>query len=69
MVRQRHLPRQGLLAAADQAHIGDGVMESPRNGRVVTRRRASLDVPAPGGPMSSRLWIERLHSIPFHSLL
>jgi hypothetical protein len=29
MVRQRHLPRQGQVAAADQAHIGDGVVGSP----------------------------------------
>src|SRR6266511_1473350 len=34
MMRQGHLPRQGLLASADQAHLGDRVA---RNGRVVTK--------------------------------
>jgi hypothetical protein len=31
--------------------------------RMVVRRRASLDLPAPGGPRSRRLWSERLHSL------
>jgi len=35
MVRQGQLPRQGPLAAADHAHIGDGVVGA-RKGRVVT---------------------------------
>jgi hypothetical protein len=30
-------------------------------GRMVVSRRASIDVPAPGGPSKSRLWAERLH--------
>src|SRR5882724_2177347 len=38
---------------------------SPRvmAGRMVVSRRASIDVPAPGGPSKSRLWSKRLHQI------
>jgi hypothetical protein len=35
-------------------------------GRRMARRRASLDVPAPGGPTIRRLWSERLHQIQHH---
>jgi hypothetical protein len=35
-------------------------------GRMVVRRRTSLDVPVPGGPSSSRLWSERLHDLQLH---
>jgi hypothetical protein len=38
-------------------------------GRMVARRRASLDFPAPGGPRSKRLWSERPHNFPFHAHL
>ena len=30
-------------------------------GRMVVSRRASIDLPAPGGPSSRTLWAERLH--------
>ena len=30
---------------------------------MVVRRRASIDVPAPGGPSKGTLWAERLHSL------
>jgi hypothetical protein len=30
-------------------------------GRTVARRRASLGVPAPGGPRSRRFWTQNLH--------
>jgi hypothetical protein len=33
MVRQGHLPRHGPLAAADQAHIGDGVVGGSEGAR------------------------------------
>jgi hypothetical protein len=33
MVRQRYLPRQGPLAAADRAHSGDGVVGGPERAR------------------------------------
>src|SRR5687767_4672078 len=37
------------------------------SGRIVVRRRASLDVPAPGGPRSSRtLGAERRHEFPLY---
>jgi hypothetical protein len=32
-------------------------------GRIVVSRRASLDVPAPGGPSRSRVWSKRLHHL------
>jgi hypothetical protein len=32
-------------------------------GRMVTSRRASIDVPAPGGPRRKTLWSERLHHV------
>jgi hypothetical protein len=32
-------------------------------GRMVVSRRASMDLPAPGGLSKSRLWAERLHSL------
>jgi hypothetical protein len=33
VVRQRHLPRHGQLAAADQTHLGDGVVGGPEGAR------------------------------------
>ncbi len=33
VVRQRHLPRHGQLAAADQPHIRDGVVRGPERAR------------------------------------
>jgi hypothetical protein len=39
------------------------------DGRMVVSRRASMDLPAPGGPSRSRLWAERLHSISLHPCL
>src|SRR5919197_1229176 len=33
VMRQRYLPRQGLLAAADHAHLGDGVMRGLERAR------------------------------------
>jgi hypothetical protein len=38
-------------------------------GRMMVSRRASLDVPAPGGSRRRRLWSERLHSISLHQCL
>jgi hypothetical protein len=38
-------------------------------GRMVVRRRASIDVPAPGGPSRRTLWAERLHHISLHQCL
>jgi hypothetical protein len=35
-------------------------------GRMVVSRRASIDVPAPGGPMRRTLWAERLHHVQLH---
>jgi hypothetical protein len=35
-------------------------------GRSVVSRRASIDVPAPGGPRRRRLWAERLHDLQFY---
>jgi hypothetical protein len=35
-------------------------------GSMVVSRRASIDVPAPGGPKRSRLWSERLHPVQVH---
>src|SRR5262245_12112320 len=32
-------------------------------GRMVVRRRASFDVPAPGGPSRRTLWAQRLHNL------
>jgi hypothetical protein len=32
-------------------------------GRMVVRRRASIDLPAPGGPSKRTLWAERLHHV------
>jgi hypothetical protein len=32
-------------------------------GRMVVSRRASIDVPAPGGPSMRRLWSERLDRV------
>jgi hypothetical protein len=32
-------------------------------GRIVVSRRASIDMPAPGGPSKRTLWAERLHHI------
>jgi hypothetical protein len=32
-------------------------------GRMVVRRRASIDLPAPGGPSKRTLWAERLHNL------
>jgi hypothetical protein len=32
-------------------------------GRMVVSRRASIDVPAPGGPSKSTLWSERRHQL------
>jgi hypothetical protein len=32
-------------------------------GRMVVSRRASIDLPAPGGPSRRTLWSERLHDI------
>jgi hypothetical protein len=32
-------------------------------GRMVVSRRASIDVPAPGGPRRSTLWAERLYQL------
>jgi hypothetical protein len=32
-------------------------------GRMVVSRRASIDLPAPGGPSKSTLWAERLHHV------
>jgi len=32
-------------------------------GRIVVRRRATIDGPAPGGPSMRRLWSKRLHSV------
>src|SRR5215510_361101 len=38
-------------------------------GRMVVRRRASIDLPAPEGPSKRRLWAERLHHVQlYHSL-
>jgi hypothetical protein len=33
-------------------------------GRMVVSRRASIDLPAPGGPSKSTLWSEHLHEFP-----
>jgi hypothetical protein len=38
-------------------------------GRVVVSRRASIDVPAPGGPSSRRFGSERLHDLSLHQCL
>ena len=38
-------------------------------GRMVVSRRASIDLPAPGGPSRSTLWAERLHNISLHQCL
>jgi hypothetical protein len=38
-------------------------------GRMVMRRRASIDFPAPGGPSSRRLWTQCLHRIQLHQSL
>jgi hypothetical protein len=35
-------------------------------GRMVVSRRASTDVPAPGGPMRRTEWAERLHRLQLH---
>jgi hypothetical protein len=32
-------------------------------GKMMVSRRASIDVPAPGGPRRRTLWTERLHSV------
>jgi hypothetical protein len=45
MVRQRHLTRQGHLAAPDQADVRDGVVRA-RKGRVVTKAVRSPVRPA-----------------------
>jgi hypothetical protein len=34
--------------------------------RIVVRRCASLDVPAPGGPRIRTLWSQRLHCVPLY---
>jgi hypothetical protein len=33
---------------------------------MVVSRRASINLPAPGGPSKSKLWSERLHDISLH---
>ncbi len=38
-------------------------------GRMVVSRRASIDLPAPGGPRRRTLWAERLHHISLHQYL
>ena len=38
-------------------------------GRMVVSRRASIDVPAPGGPSTRTLWAERLHHLQSHQSL
>jgi hypothetical protein len=35
-------------------------------GRMVVSQRASIDLPAPGGPSRRRLWSQRLHHISLH---
>ena len=35
-------------------------------GRIVVSRRASIDLPAPGGPRRRRFWTERLHHLQLH---
>jgi hypothetical protein len=93
VVGQRPLTRRGYLTAADQPHIGHGlvggatgrvvtaavrrpvrpatrgrrvVSRAPAgviSGRIVVRGRASLDVPAPGGPRSRTLGSECRHRV------
>jgi hypothetical protein len=99
VVGQRHFARHRHVAAADQPHIGDGVMGGAKRpgltkivrspvrpatlwmrvvsmasarvmaGRIVVSRRASIDLPAPGGPSKSTLWAECLHSVQFRYAL
>ena len=38
-------------------------------GKIVVSRRASIDLPAPGGPSRRTLWAERLHTISLHPCL
>ena len=64
MVRQGHLPRQGPLAAADQAHIRDRVVRGAERAcddeGGATARQAS-DAMNPGGlPAASRLIAGRM---------
>jgi hypothetical protein len=38
-------------------------------GKMVVSRRASIDLPAPGGPSKRRLWSERLHHVQLYQSL
>jgi hypothetical protein len=38
-------------------------------GGIVVSRRASIDLPAPGGPSRRTLWSERLHDVSLHQYL
>jgi hypothetical protein len=67
VVRRRHFARHRHVAAADQPRIRNGMVGRARwwigvvsiasarviAGRMVVSRRASIDVPAPGGPSKS----------------
>jgi hypothetical protein len=57
--------------AAGDAMVRVVSMASARvvSGRIVVRRRARIDVPAPGGPRSKTLWSERLHDLQFYQNL
>jgi hypothetical protein len=73
--------RRTTRACHDQGHAGAGEADDAVDargleglwggiaGRMVVRRRASIDLPAPGGPSRKRLWAERLHDLQLYQNL
>jgi hypothetical protein len=53
--------RPPVRPATRGMRVGSMASASVISGRIVVRRRASLDVPAPGGPSRRMLWSEHLH--------
>jgi hypothetical protein len=72
---QRLLLACQLVTYAVQSPVGPATrwmrvvsmaLERVMVGRMVVSRRASMDVPAPGGPKRRPLWAERLHPVQFY---